>query len=562
MPHIGIDLGTTNSLISVFENGQPVLIKNALGSYLTPSVVHLSGDTLVCGEAAKARLVTSPETTVSVFKRTMGAQKTFNLGEMSLTSEDLSAVVLRSLKQDAEAYLGTEVRDVVISVPAYFNEIQRKAVKAASQTAGLNPLRLINEPTAAALSYGLQDVNDGSLFLVYDLGGGTFDVSILEVFDGVMEVKATAGDAFLGGEDFTDALTTHLAKKIGKGSTTSRDGNALRHVADKLKHELSSRQEATMQAQIAGSDVTISVSRHEFEELTSDLQRRLRKPVERALYDAKLTTGDIERVILVGGATRMPVIRSLVAKMFKQLPASELNPDHVVALGAAVQAGLIGKDKALEDVVMTDVTAFTLGIETSRKIGDSYRPGFYLPIIERNTVVPVSREETIATLEKGQTHIVIRVYQGEAPRVESNIFLGMVEVPVPRNLKEQEAVSVRFTYDISGLLEVDSTVLSTDSTQRIVIDKLAGSLSEQEIKEKLQKLQQLKIHPRDLQENVALQARLEQSYAMARLGDRNYLQSLIVEFCTVIDGQNLSEIAIARQRISATLDAFEANYVR
>jgi len=561
LTHIGIDLGTTNSLISVFTDDGPQLINNSLGSPLTPSVVSLDNDgTLLCGEMAQTRLVSAPKQTANLFKRSMGANKTYRLGKKKFSAEELSAVILRSLKADAEAHLGHEVVDVVISVPAYFNELQRKAVKAAGKMAGLNPLRLINEPTAAALTYGLQDLEAESTILVYDLGGGTFDVSILEVFEGVMEVKSTAGDAYLGGEDFTAKLTEHLAEKL-PGAAGKADAGALRKLAEQAKLGLSEKHSVDLSASIGGSDVKISITRDEFEALTASLLTRLRRPVERCLYDANLSVDKIDKVVLVGGATRMPVIRTLVAKQLRKLPESRINPDHVVALGAAVQAGLVGSNKALDDVVMTDVTAFTLGIETAQQVGRETKAGYYLPIIERNTVVPVSRETIVNTIHLGQEHVTVNVFQGEAPVVKSNIFLGELSVRVPRNMKDYEAISIRLTYDVSGLLDVDVTILSTGITKSLTITALAGEISAAKIEKTRKSLAALKIHPRDLDENKHLMGRLEQCYAMARLGDRDEIQQMMLQFEATIERQNQSDIERLRQEIITVLDQFEAGYV-
>lgn len=410
-------------------------------------------------------MVTEPQNSAALFKRPLDAAKTYQLGKKKFSAEELSAIILKSLKSDAEAHLGHEICDVVISVPAYFNELQRKAVKAAGKMAGLNPLRLINEPTAAALTYGLQDLDAESCILVFDLGGGTFDVSILEVFEGVMEVKATAGDAYLGGEDFTDTLVEHLKSKLTE-LPKDFDMAPLRKLAEQAKLQLSEQHQVTVSCHIAGHDLDIPLTREKFETICADLLARLRRPVERCLYDAKIAVNEIDKVVLVGGATRMPVIRSMVGKQLRKLPESRLNPDHVVALGAAVQAGLIGKNKALDDVVMTDVSAFTPGMEISKQMGTVSQSGYFAPILERNSVVPISREIIVQTTVPGQENVEVRIFQGEAPVVKSNIFLGELSVRVPINHKEHEAISVRLTYDVSCLLEVDVTVLSTEKPAR------------------------------------------------------------------------------------------------
>jgi len=345
---------------------------NSAGTFLTPSVVGISdsGDVLV-GEAAKHRLITHPNKTVARFKRAMGTAKTHQLGKKSYKAEDLSALVLRSLKEDAETHLGQTVDRAIISVPAYFNDIQRKATYAAGKMAGLKVERLINEPTAAALAYGLSSKEDENTFLVIDLGGGTFDVSILEIFDGVMEVRSSAGDAFLGGEDFTSAIENHFIEQLGttRDKMKPNDLGRLRSLANKAKLALTNKPDVTVKYVKGKSEEELSISRVKFEELTQKLQSRMRMPLQRAISDAGLKSADIERIILVGGATRMPVIRAMVTKLLKKFPEHSIDPDEVIALGTGVQTGLLDRHEALEDIVMTDVCPFTLGTEVAKKTG-------------------------------------------------------------------------------------------------------------------------------------------------------------------------------------------------
>ncbi len=563
MRPVGIDLGTTNSLIAVFEEGGPRLIPNALGRVLTPSAVSIDkkGNLLV-GQAARDRLVTHPDRTAAYFKRRMGTDHEYRLAGKHLKAEDLSALVLRQLKADAEADLGEEVRDVVVSVPAYFNEPQRKATVTACAIAGLNAIRLVNEPTAAALAYGLHDRDGESTFMVVDLGGGTFDVSVLEMFEGVMEVRASAGDAYLGGEDFSDRLAKHVAERfeldwIRAGAERQ---SAIRSVADEAKRRLSATQET--EVTVPGEARAITVSRDTFREINADLLNRLLRPIERCLYDTRLEPHDLDRVVLVGGATRMPEVRQLVGRQLRCLPEAGIDPDHAVALGAAVQAGLAARDAALEDVVMTDVSAFTLGIETAQQLSEhNFAPGFFMPIIERNTPVPVSREETVHTLVDNQKRLRISVYQGEAPKVIDNIALGNFDVAVPKAPAGQEAVRVRFTYDVSGLLEVEATVISTGVTESLVIRKLAANMSEDEIARRVTALQSLKQHPREDAANQALIARLDRVYALALRDDRDFVQRLIVRFEAALATQDTEAIGKERGEISEILDRIDDHYV-
>ena len=562
MTLVAIDLGTTNSLISVFTEDGPELIPNALGEFLTPSAVGLTEDNnIIVGQAAKNRLVSHPKKTFARFKRFMGTNRDFKLGRKTFRAEELSAMVLQSLKADAETYLGHAVTRAIISVPAYFNDVQRKATYAAGKIAGLEVERLINEPTAAALAYGLNSKEDENTFIVIDLGGGTFDVSILEIFEGVMEVRSSAGDAFLGGEDFTEIVIREFANQIGEnafGKLKPASLGMLRDLADKAKIELSERDEVGVNFKPDGNPVKLTLSRQDFEDITAPLIKKLRMPIQRAISDAGLRAENIDRVVLVGGATRMPIVRSNVTRLLKLFPEHKLDPDHVVALGAAVQAGLVDRHEALEDVVMTDVCPFTLGTEVATEIKPGvYQDGLFQPIIERNTVIPVSRVVRNSTLQIGQTEVNLRVYQGEAPRVKDNVLLGSLHINIPKNTKEQEEFDIRFTYDVSGVLEVLVTCLSNEKTDRLILEGNPGSLSKAEIDKRFKQLEKLKVHPRDKAENMTIISRLERAYEN-QLGDIRQLISMkLTEFQTILDAQKETDIDLARQELSNWLDQLE-----
>lgn len=562
---IGIDLGTTNSLVAVFTDAGPQLIPNSLGEMLTPSAVGYGDDgALLVGRAAKDRLLTHPALTAARFKRYMGTNHEMVLGKKSFRAEELSSFVLRSLRADAEAFLGHEVDAAVISVPAYFNDIQRKATITAAEFAGLKVNRLINEPTAAALAYGLQDRQGESTFLVVDLGGGTFDVSILEMFSGVMEVRASAGDAFLGGEDFTDALATELGRQLGvKPEDVSReDGARLRALAERMKVQLTEAAEASADFALKGEARRVTITRDKFDEITDPILKRLRLPIQRAISDANLKADDLHRIITVGGATRMASVRAMVTRLFKRFPEYSIDPDHVVALGAAVQAGLAARHKALDDVVMTDVCPFTLGFETSISVGEGkHEPGHFTPMIERNTVVPVSKADVVAPLYPTQHEILFRIFQGESPYVKDNILIGTLNVPLRGGAKDDKSVELRYTYDTSGVLEVEATPTATKKTERLVIEGNPGSLPRDEIEKRLKALAAMKIHPRDQQENAALIARMRAAFENS-LGDkRSSVGRLIAEFEGVMARQNPREIAEARRDIEAIIGNFERDDV-
>jgi molecular chaperone HscC len=552
----GIDLGTTNSLIAVFDDGAPRLIPNALGDLLTPSAVGVDDGVVLIGKAARERLLSHPDSTVASFKRLMGTEQTTRLRNLKFRPEELSALVLRSLKADAEQHLGSPIDEAIISVPAYFNDHQRKATLDAGHLAGLKVERLVNEPTAAALAYGFGDANEGK-FLVFDLGGGTFDVSILDKYEGVMEVRATAGDTRLGGEDFTAVIEQMIADRsaFSTRGLSAIDRARLRRTAERLKFDLTSRESASYQVAFADAELSGALTRDAFEADAAPLLRRLRAPIERAIRDARLAPEDLTSVVMVGGATRMPMVRSLVARLFGRLPLVHLDPDQTVALGAAVQAGLKTREQALDDIVMTDVSPFSLGIAT---VDDPKNLGFesVTPIIERNAIVPISRSKTFHTIHRRQKAINVAVYQGENLRPEDNIKLGSFEVRVPENEPGDEKIDVRFTYDINGAVEVQATVLSTGVVEKRIFRNVSG-LSEADLRARFASLESIKLHPREQAENQLLIARAERIYAEQRGEARDTLREALVEFERRILDQQSRDLAELRSAFSRVLDDLE-----
>lgn len=558
---VGIDLGTTNSLVGVWKDGGPVLVPNALGHFMTPSIVAVdaSGDYLV-GLPAREIMLRTPEKAAATFKRYMGTNKLITVGKKEFRPEELSAFVLRSLKRDTEAFLGESVTEAIITVPAYFNELQRKATKVAGQLAGLNVDRLLNEPTAAALAYGLNIAAPESKILVFDLGGGTFDVSILESFEGIMEVRACAGNNRLGGEDFVDILVSAFYDEIYRTSGIPKDQIdvktklAIRQTAELAKRELSTSESAQMKLSWDNRDYNLTITEKQFETLVEPLLKQLRSPVDRAIRDARLKPSDLSEIVLVGGATRKPVVRRLVAKMFGRIPSGQINPDEAVAMGAAVQAGLKSMDRALKDVVMTDICPYTLGIEVSVPGVAGTQRGFFHPLIERNTTVPVSRIETFAALDEMQQEVIVGVYQGESPLVKDNIFLNKLHVPLPMKPGQKQDVKVRFTYDINGLLEVEATVESSGLTKSLVIEENPGTMSASEIRSRLDALTKLKIHPRELTENRNTIARAERAFEETTGDTRKVINDHLAYFLAVVEKQDPAEIAIARGKIDSLID--------
>jgi len=560
---LGIDLGTTNSLASLWKDGKVTLVPNALGEYLTPSCVGLDEDgSIVVGRAAKERLQTHPDKTASLFKRYMGSARTIKLAGKEYRPEELSSLVLRSLKQDAEALLGYRIEEAVITVPAYFSDSQRKATRDAGRLAGLRVDRLLSEPTAAALAYGLHEAGDESKFLIFDLGGGTFDVSIIEKFEGVMEVRASAGDNFLGGEDFTQVIVDHFLATSGIPADASRDAAFLQQLvarAERVKQSIGSLNATVLAANWDAREYSIALTEDQFAGLGQKIMDRLRVPVERALRDARLRAGDIDHVVLAGGATRMPLVRQLATRMFGRFPYTEINPDEVVVAGAAIMAGLKMKDVALSEITMTDVSPYTLGINVTQDMPDGTEVhGLSSPIIERNTIIPASRLKTYWPSRDHQEFVVIGVYQGEARFVKDNIKLGELRMDLPRLPIRESAFDVRFTYDVNGLLEVDARLQKTGESRRLVIQNTGETLSPEEIELRLAALADLKIHPRDKQENRALLAWAERLFEQMLGNQREQLGMEIMRFETILKSQDEQVCLKARVRLQRALEAFES----
>jgi molecular chaperone HscC len=561
---VGIDLGTTNSLVAVWREGKAQLVPNALGELLTPSVVGLDDQgRIIVGEVARERLQTHPHLTCALFKRHMGSTWQGRLGDRVFRAEELSALVLRSLREDVERAFGEPVTEAVISVPAYFSDAQRKATRVAGELAGLKVERLINEPTAAALAYGL-DQQSATTFLVFDLGGGTFDVSILELFDGVMEVRASAGDNFLGGEDFDDALVGHVLAESAELATWLQESGEgvqrLRREAQRVRHALGQHDNATFRFVMGQREGSLLIDQSDFQRIVEPLVKRLRAPLDRALHDARLKVSDLEEIVLVGGATRMPLVRKLVASLFGRIPLMHINPDEVVAKGAAVQVALKQRDAALEEVVLTDVCPYTLGIETSLQYGRQIESGHYLPIIERNSVVPVSRTREVVTLHDQQTQVRVQIFQGESRLVKDNILLGELRVDVPPRKAGEVSLTVRFTYDINGLLEAEVTTGITGETRRLVIENNPGVLNKEEVAQRLTSLQALKVHPRERQVNSLLVARLDRLFQESLGDQRTYVGELAAHFQHALDSQDEQRIREAYTEIVRHLDELERRW--
>ena len=467
---VGIDLGTTNSVVAILEGGEPSVITNAEGNRTTPSIVAFKSEEVLVGELAKRQAITNPDNTVRSIKRHIGTNWKEKFEGKEYTPQEISARILQKLKRDAESYLGDEVTEAVITVPAYFNDAERQATKEAGQIAGLNVLRIINEPTAASLAYGLEN-NEDQKILVFDLGGGTFDVSILEISEGVFEVKSTSGDSKLGGDDWDQRVMDWLIDKFksSTGIDLSKDKMAIQRIqegAEKAKIELSSTTETEINlpfitANDAGPQHLLEkLSRAEFEKITADLVERTKAPVENALSDAGMKYSDIDHIILVGGSTRMPSVQQLVKNVTGKDPHKGVNPDEVVASGAAIQAGVLKGD--VKDVLLLDVTPLTLGVET--------KGGIMTKMIERNTTIPTKRSEVFSTADNNQTQVEIHILQGEREMAAGNKSLGRFTLTdIPAAMAGTPQIEVTFDIDANGIVNVNAKDLGTGKEQAITI---------------------------------------------------------------------------------------------
>lgn len=559
---IGIDLGTTNSLVAYYTDEGPKIIPNRLGERLTPSVVSIDeNETVYVGKTAQERMRLYPESSAAVFKRDMGSDKKYNLAGKEFTAEELSSLVLRSLKEDAEEFLGEPVEEAVISVPAYFNDMRRKATKRAGELAGLKVERIISEPTAAAIAYGLYNDDKPAKNLVFDLGGGTLDVSILDYFPPILEVRAVAGDNYLGGEDFTQVIEDMFYKKnpdVVKDGLTYREIALIHKAAEQCKLELSDDGSSTMRCKVGEKEVTMELSYADYDKACEELYDRIRVPVKRALGDAKLKLTDINKIVLVGGGTRLAGVRSFVSKMFHTFPDTSINPDEAVALGAAIQAAMKERKESIKEVVLTDVCPFTLGTEVVVDLGNGFKEsGHYCPIIERNTIIPASRTDRFYTIHDNQSKISIRVLQGESRLADNNLELGVLEIEVPQRKAGEESVDVTYTYDINSILEVEARVISTDKKYRKIIKGQYTEMTDEEIEERFKELAYLKVPPREQEANKLILLRAERLYEEALGIDREVLENEVRKFELALGSQDKRIIEREREKLKDFLDKWE-----
>ena len=556
---IGIDLGTTNSCVAVMEGGEPTVITNPEGGRTTPSVVAFTkdGERLV-GQIAKRQAITNPDRTVASIKRHMGTSFKVDIDGKGYNPQEISAMVLQKLKADAEAYLGETVTQAVITVPAYFSDSQRQATKDAGRIAGLEVLRIINEPTAASLAYGL-DKDDSHKILVYDLGGGTFDVSILEIGDGVFEVLATNGDTKLGGDDFDDRVMNYIADSFQKdnGIDLRKDRMALQRLkeaAEKAKIELSGAMSTNINLPFITADMTgpkhldLTLTRAKFDELTADLVERTIIPMQNALRDAGLSCNQVDKVILVGGSTRIPAVQAAVKKVTGKEPFKGINPDECVAVGAAIQAGVLGGE--VKDVLLLDVTPLSLGIETEGHICTK--------LIERNTTIPTTKSQVFSTAADGQTTVEIHVLQGERPMAYDNKTLGRFQLTgIPAAPRGVPQIEVTFNIDRNGIVNVSAKDLGTGNEQKVTITA-STNMTEEEINQRVKEAEQFAEADKQKKEEIEtlnhadslvyeMEKQLKENGDKLTEEDKTTVQNEIDAFKKVREGNNASEIKAAME---------------
>lgn len=501
---IGIDLGTTNSLTAVWENGESRLIPNAFGEYLTPSVVSVDDDgTIYVGKAAKERLISHPDKTASVFKRHMGTNKEYILGKKRYMPEELSAFVLKKLKEDAERYLGEEVEEAIISVPAYFNDMARNATKRAGRLAGLKVERIINEPSAAALAGQKQNPEEDAVVMVFDFGGGTLDVSLVECFDNVIEILAVSGDNQLGGEDFDNMIARYfiLRNNLKAEKLSPETFAVIKKSAEKCKRDLTDYKSAEMVVNCAEVSAKTEISRKDVTEFCLELFDRMRKPVFRVLMDAKVSADSISNIILVGGSCKMPVIQQYLKHILKRKDIETREPDRMIALGCGVCAGIKERNEDVKDMLLTDICPFSLGVGIANLKYPEVESGLMSFIIPRNSSLPISKEEVYVNAFDNQEVLHMNIYQGEAMYTKDNILLGQMQAEIPPKPAGQVACKMRFTYDINGVLEVNMHIPLTGEQKQLVIVNNQLGMTEDDIQKKLKEYEKLKLNPAESDEN-------------------------------------------------------------
>lgn len=554
MAMIGIDLGTTNSLGAVYRNGVVELIPNRFGSCLTPSVVSVLEDgSVVTGEIAKERLVTNPEATASSFKKDMGLDRKWRMGGRVFLPEELSSFVIRSIVEDAKNYLGEEIEEVIISVPAYFHDQQRVATKRAGALAGVTVNRIVNEPSAAALA-SYYDTSVEQLFLVFDFGGGTLDVSIVDCFDTMVEILSVSGDNRLGGDNFHEIMADSFLKEhqLEKSKISKKEYAILLRQAENCKRRLSEEETANMAATIDGKTYQSVYTNERLLEESASILNRIKKVLSHALQDGNLQVNDIDAVVLAGGSSKMPLIQSYIRHLFGKVPVMAGNCDELIARGLGLVCAVKSRQEEVKDYVLTDICPFTLGTATYNEASPGHP--YMCPIVARNTVLPCSRVQRFYTVSDNQELLTIEILQGEHPYAVDNLLLGKMDIPVPKNKKGEESADIRFTYDINGILIVDVTVVST---QKTVSKVFSQNMNEKEIERRMKQLEKLKVHPKDLSENKLVMEKLQALYEEACPDNREQIQGFIKYFDYFLSRQNPRPINRYRQFLEQVIAQME-----